>query len=246
MKHLTKLTLALVLALISAVPAYAKGKGPSVAKSYTYYYRKEYSFPGYIEPTHEYYPDGYSYSLYGSIDIKNITKSARITSAKLTGASSAYTVSYYKMKKFAPEIYIGLKDDKKKVKKTSFKLNFSVKQNGKTAKLSTKINVKPQPFVLKSLTIGGKSYLKSFSSAANYIKADNLAGKHPAISYSVKKPYKTGDITGSKECEVYRLENDKFVKYSKIDQLKKGDVISFDYVKKGWAKPDSYFVVVKS
>lgn len=65
-----------------------------------------------------------------------------------------------------------------------------------------------------------------------------LAGKHPVIKFSVKKPYLKDKIY------VRSIKDDKYLEYEKAGNLNKGDVLDIPYYMKGWDKPEGYRIVV--
>lgn len=235
MKCIMKLFIAAVVSLtmITMIPVSAKGGRLSVAKTVYYNWYEDYSDDD-TGSSASYY---YAWSM-SNMKIKNIAKSAKVFAVKTVGAPS-----YIKAVTTKPDVltkYPGINIestlimDNQKPKKTSFKLTFKVKQYGKTTSLSTTVKIRPFPLALKSLTINGKSYLKEYKPGRTFIKV-KLAGTHPSIKYSVKKPYEKEGI------EMYYSHK----KYSKTKKLKKGDIISLLYTSKDYFKDDQYLIIVE-
>lgn len=235
MKHIMKLLLAAMISLtiVTIIPTSAKGR-LSVAKSVDYNWYEDYNW--YQDDSDHISEISYSWGML-IMKIKNIARTAKVYDVKTVGAPSyikAYATKPNELIKYPGVDIQASLSDSKKPKKTSFKLKFKVKQYGRTTSLSTTIRIRPFPVAMKSLTINGKSYLKEYKSGRTFIKV-KLAGTHPSIKYTMKKPYDQEGI------EMY----DSHKKYSQAKKLKKGDIISLTYSRAEYFKPDQYLIIVE-
>ena len=123
----------------------------------------------------------------------------------------------------------------KKLNFSDFTVTVRVKQDGKETTLKTKCKYEIyKPF--SKIVINGKNVVKQFPKGYNTI-AMKLAGKKLNASCKLRKGYVGG--------EIYVLRKGKFLKASAAGELKKGDLVKFEFRKKGWRKSEDFCVIVK-
>lgn len=200
----------------------AASKKPSCAKTKTAYYRLLFkgSSSGY---------DGYKINSGNTLDItgikiKNLSKNAKVTNVKSSNpkiAVAKYEGSFYQ----GLRVYLPWKNGKYSLKEGTTTISCTVKQNGKSYKLSCRYTVKKTPSPLKSFKINGKQYTSKFKGNQTL---NIKTGKTAKISFTRNKNVKS--------LKVFYYKDDKkiFVKNnSKIAVPKEGLTLTVSYRYKG-------------
>ena len=172
-KKLTAILVVLVM-LLASVPASAQTTRPVCQKATTLHYQiNEGGTKVVIESL-------YIGNLSSSAAVTGITSSNKNFQAKKSGlASNAIWISQ--------KSNHNIKDGEKTT------INFKVKQNGKTYKLSSKITFKKFDQVFKSFKIGNKDYSSAF--AGYWGTKTKIAGKTAKIQVTPASGYKIDKIT---------------------------------------------------
>lgn len=235
MEKIKKLFTAFIFALVLSVfaphmgmqnPATveAASKAPSCAKTQTVYLTTN---------------DGVNYmqDISSPIFIKNLSDKAKITNLKSSNkkiiAYSGLTTDPVSLQGKYVALSVNSTGLKPGAKST---ISFTVKQNGKSYRLSCKITVKLRPTVFKTLSIGGKNYASKF--------------KGISVGGTLKPSKKTGTFTvkmasGKKLTKITLLRSNgdgkstiKTIKNGSKVTFKKGDIVCIDYT--NTKKPANY------
>ena len=133
----------------------------------------------------------------GYIYIKNLDSKAKITNIKSSNKKiRAYYVNNSFQKMNALSIEPANVTSTNRVKSgEKAKITFTVKQNGKSYKLSCRLTFKKAPSPVKTLKIGNKNYASAFKGKSD--KTIKISGSKVKISMKAASGFKIGKIQAS-------------------------------------------------